>query len=54
MDFDRISKWVDLLIRAEVHAFALVLIGAALYLHGAKEPGSASLAAGLAVFKGRQ
>jgi len=54
MDFDKISKWLDLALKAEVHAFALILIGAGLYLHGAKEIGSGAFSAGLGIFKGNR
>jgi len=54
MDYDKLSKWLDLALKAEVHAFALVMIGAVLYLKGAKEMGSGAFTAGLAVFKGNR
>jgi hypothetical protein len=54
MDYDKMNKWLDLALKAEVHAFALVLIGAGLYLHGAKEIGAGAFSAGLSVFKGNR
>lgn len=44
---------VDIAIKAEAHAFALVLIGAAMIWHGATDDGKLVIGAGLAVFKGR-
>lgn len=43
---------IDLLIKADIHAFVLVAGGIALKLHGTEDPGL--ILAGLAIFKGRQ
>ena len=54
---ERISvfqKWIDLLIRAEIHAFVLIFTGAVLYLHGAKELGTGAFSAGLGIFRGNR
>jgi hypothetical protein len=50
---DKIDKALALAFRYELHAFVLLLTGVALYLHGAKEPGSAVIGSALLVFKGK-
>jgi len=54
MDYDKLSKWLDLALKAEVHAFALVIIGAVMYLKGAKDLGTGAVMAGLGIFKGNR
>lgn len=49
----RLEKIVDPAIRAEVHALALICIGASMCLHGNKEEGELIIGAGLAVFRGK-
>ena len=51
---DKIQKVIDLLVKAEVHAFVMVGMGAIMILHGAKEEGQLIVGAGLAVFKGNR
>jgi hypothetical protein len=48
------QKLVDVLIKAEVHAMALVCCGALMCLHGNKDEGQLVIGAGLAVFKGNR
>lgn len=53
---ERISKLqsvVDLAVKAEAHAILMVLIGAAMCLHGNKDEGQLVIGAGLAVFRGK-
>lgn len=49
---EKVQKVVDLLIKADVHAFVLVAGGVLLKLHGQEDPGL--VLAGLAVFKGNR
>ena len=51
---DVVQRWLDLAVRAELHAFLLIFTGAALYLHGAKELGTGAFSAGLGIFKGNR
>ena len=51
---DRIQKVVDLAIRAEVHAFLVLGIGAILILHGQKEQGQSLLVLGAGIFRGNR
>ena len=51
-DISKSTAWVDLLIKAEVHAFLLILAGGALVLTGHKDEGMLILGAAVAVFKG--
>jgi hypothetical protein len=53
-DLDKVTRAVDLLIKLEIHAFALLLVGAGLVLHGQKEEGQLVLGGALAVFRGKQ
>jgi hypothetical protein len=50
---DKVDKVLGLLFKYEIHAFVLLLTGAALYLHGEKEPGSAVIGSALLIFKGK-
>ena len=53
LDIDKLTRWVDLLIHAEVHAIGLVLIGAGLCIHATtKDVGTSVIMAGLAIFRG--
>lgn len=49
---DRANRIVDLFLKLEVHALALVAIGALICLHGNKDEGQLVIGGGLAVFKG--
>jgi hypothetical protein len=49
---EKVQKVVDVLIKADAHAFILVLAGVVLKLKHIDDPGL--MLAGLAVFKGRQ
>lgn len=51
-DLDKVGKAIDLAIKAEVHAFGLLLVGAGLSLHGMKEEGNAIILAAMAIFRG--
>lgn len=44
---------VDILIKAEAHAIAMVGLGALMCLHGNKDEGQLVIGAGLAIFKGK-
>lgn len=48
---EKAQRVVDIFIKAEAHAFVLVLAGVWLKLHGMEDPGL--MLAGLAVFKGK-
>ena len=56
MDFDktmsRVKQVVDVAIKADAHAFLLILTGAGMCLWGHKEEGQPVIAAGLAIFRG--
>jgi hypothetical protein len=54
LDLDRISKVIDLWIKAELHAIAMLCVGAGLILHGQKDIGQGIVMAALAVFKGNR
>jgi hypothetical protein len=49
-----VSKIVDLAIKAEIHAFALIGMGLLLTFHGQKEQGTALITLGAGVFKGNR
>jgi hypothetical protein len=51
---DKIQKFVDLAIRADIHAILMVGLGALMCLHGNKDEGQLVIGAGLAVFKGNK
>lgn len=53
IDIDKLSKTVDLFIKAEFHAIILLFVGAALCLHGQKDGGMICLGAAAGVFKGK-
>ena len=48
------SSVIDLLIKAEIHAFAMLGIGGLMYTHGNHEQGAAIITAGIAVFRGNR
>jgi hypothetical protein len=50
---NKVDMFLGVLFKYEVHAFVLLLTGAALYLHGEKEPGSAVIGSALLIFKGK-
>jgi len=54
MDLDKASKVIDLGLKLELHAFALILTGAAVAVKGHSEVGTPMIMAGLAVFKGNR
>lgn len=51
-DISKSTAWVDLLIKAEIHAFMILITGCALVLTGHKDEGMLVLGAAVAVFKG--
>lgn len=51
---DTMSKGADLLLKLELHAFAMIGIGAVMYGHGNHEQGSAVIGAGLLAFRGNR
>ena len=60
MDTEKVEKIITeadhvlaLLYRYEMHAFALVVLGVVLCLHGVKDIGFAIVTAGTTVFKGK-
>ena len=53
VDMDKIGRAVDLMIKAEVHAIIMLLVGAGLMLHGMKDEGSLVVGGALAAFKGK-
>ncbi|MGA8813567.1 MAG: hypothetical protein WB523_13550 [Candidatus Sulfotelmatobacter sp.] len=53
-DLDKASRIIDLCLKAELHAIAMLCIGAGLVLHGQKELGSGVVMAALAIFKGNR
>lgn len=52
-DLDRLERTGNLLLKFEAHAFAMLLAGAGLVLHGNKDEGQLIIGAALAVFKGK-
>ena len=50
---DKIDKVLGVLFKYELHAFVILLTGAALYLHGEREPGSACIGGAMLIFKGK-
>jgi len=50
--FEKIEKYVNLLVKIEAHAILMILTGVFMCLHGNKEEGQLIIGAGLAVFKG--
>jgi hypothetical protein len=50
---DAASKFVDVLMKAEIHSMALVGFGALMCLHGQKDTGMPLISAGCLAFKGR-
>jgi hypothetical protein len=50
---EKVQKVVDICIKADAHAFVLIIIGAVMVWHGASEDGKMIVGAGLAIFKGR-
>ena len=49
---DVAQKAVDLLLKFEVHAIVIILLGVLLTLHNQKEPGTALITLGAGVFRG--
>ena len=47
-----LQKFVDIAVKAEVHAILMVVLGALMCLHGNKDEGQLVIGAGLAVFRG--
>jgi hypothetical protein len=48
---DKVKAWVELAIKAEAHAFILIIAGGVLRLKHIEDPGL--IMAGLAIFKGK-
>lgn len=54
MDLDRVSKAVDIALKAEVHAFAMLGLGLVALLKGHGTEANLIIGASLAVFKGNR
>ena len=50
---DKMDRILGVLFKYEIHAFLLLLTGAAMYLHGMTEQGSGVIGAALLIFKGK-
>lgn len=50
---EKVSTWVELAMRAEVHAFVLIFTGAGLVMTGHKDEGMLVMGGGLGIFKGK-
>ena len=50
---DKIDKTLGIAFKYELHAFALLLTGVALYLHGIRDQGQVIIGASLLIFKGK-
>jgi hypothetical protein len=48
---EKVQKVIDLCIKADAHAFVLIIAGVLMKLHNIEDPGL--VLAGLAIFKGR-
>lgn len=51
---EKATKVIDLAVKCEAHAIVILLLGAALTLHGQKETGTALITLGAGVFKGNR
>lgn len=52
-DLDKASRAVDILLKAEVHAVVMLIVGAGMVLHGQKDTGQGIIMAALAIFRGK-
>lgn len=53
IDVEKAGRFVDLLIKLEVHALLLLVVGAGLCLHGQKDEGQLVLGGALGIFRGK-
>jgi hypothetical protein len=54
IDTKRLNEWIDLALKCELHAFALLAIGASLTILGHKDEGQLVIGAALGVFRGNR
>lgn len=53
IDLDRLDKWADILLKVEIQAVLLLVIGALLILRGHSAEGSTALGGAAGIFRGK-